>query len=238
MPFQLVLLRAEGQTAADEALCRRFGWQALPHCPLRLIPDVAAQACLPQQWQAADTVFWVSPGAVDAAAPLLARLPEKRHVAVGSATAGRLAQHGLAALYPPQGQDSEAVLALPHWQVPGRLLIVRGHGGRDWLGQQLQQRGWQVAYADIYRRAIQTLDWAPLQSRLATGTLRAVYVTTAGLADAWFAQMPADLCPQLKSLLYLSHHPRVAAALAGHGITRIRTGTLAQFLAASGEESA
>lgn len=76
--------------------------------------------------------------------------------AVGEATAGSLAAAGYPpALVPARRYDSEALLASPRLQrVAGqRIMIIRGEGGRTLLGDTLRQRGADVVYAEVYRRA-------------------------------------------------------------------------------------
>ena len=55
-----------------------------------------------------------------------------------------------------QESGSEAVLELPALgaeRVKGRtVLIVRGEGGRELLGQALEERGADVQYLEVYRR--------------------------------------------------------------------------------------
>jgi uroporphyrinogen-III synthase len=52
--------------------------------------------------------------------------------------------------------DSESVLALPAFQAPAvagrRVLILRGDGGRDLLGDTLRARGAEVEYLTCYHR--------------------------------------------------------------------------------------
>ncbi|TVP89257.1 MAG: uroporphyrinogen-III synthase [Pseudomonadaceae bacterium] len=77
--------------------------------------------------------------------------------AVGAGTAAPLIEYGLPVQYPQQGQDSEAVLALPVWdkllqQDRLRVLIWRGEGGREHLANQVRAAGGQVDYLELYRR--------------------------------------------------------------------------------------
>jgi uroporphyrinogen-III synthase len=68
----------------------------------------------------------------------------------------------------PAGRfDSESLLALPELEnLAGRqVLIVRGTGGRELLGNTLIERGARVAYADVYRRVLPDADPAPLLAR-------------------------------------------------------------------------
>jgi uroporphyrinogen-III synthase len=120
-----------------------------------------ARALLSESW---DIVLFVSRNAVeqalalagDASALRLARLG-----AVGRATAACMEQSGIAPqLVPPSGFDSESLLALPALtDVAGRrVLIVRGEGGRAMLGDTLTERGAEVAFAEVYRRALPQID--------------------------------------------------------------------------------
>lgn len=89
-------------------------------------------------------------------------------VAIGQRTAEELALWGFPAhIVPPSGFDSEALLSDPSLQqiVDRRILIVRGEGGRELLGNTLRERGARVEYAEVYRRIAarnnpdQLLDW-------------------------------------------------------------------------------
>lgn len=108
----------------------------------------------------ADLLFFASRNAVDYALPLLPGgvLPTRpRLAAVGQATAAALTAAGRAPDLVPAGRyDSESLLALPALQeLAGlRALIVRGEGGRPLLGETLRARGAEVAYAEVYRRAL------------------------------------------------------------------------------------
>lgn len=87
---------------------------------------------------------------------------------VGAATAAALAEHDLVASQPGGAMNSEALLALPEWQqVAGeRILIVRGVGGRDYLAEQLRQRGAQVDFLECYRRQAPALSPAELAEQV------------------------------------------------------------------------
>jgi uroporphyrinogen-III synthase len=93
--------------------------------------------------------------------------PRPQLAAVGRATATAMEQAGLAPdLVPDSGFDSESLLALPALQRAGgkRVLIVRGEGGRALLGETLTQRGAEVVYAEVYRRAAPDTDARALLS--------------------------------------------------------------------------
>ncbi len=84
--------------------------------------------------------------------------PQGLHIAaIGRATLAALEQYGWDAdLVPDSVFNSEALLALPELQdVSGkRIMIIRGEGGRELLGDTLCSRGAQVEYAEVYRRVL------------------------------------------------------------------------------------
>lgn len=214
----VLLLRPPQRLADDLAACAAAGCLGVPFSPMTIEAQNDALAQLPAQIAAADAVFWVSPSAVATAAWNFAdTLP---HIAVGAATARALRQAGAAQVFSPDtGNDSEAVMRLPIWdQLPSRatVLIVRGKGGRDALAHDLRGRGLNVVFAEIYRRCPQNVDWTLFQ----TLSPQYVWVTSAQVAQMLFAQTPAPLMQKLKSLLYLTHHPRIAAALQAQGVAR------------------
>jgi uroporphyrinogen-III synthase len=80
--------------------------------------------------------------------------------AVGSSTAARLSEAGVAAAI-PELASSEGLLAMPEFaEASGRsVLIVAGEGGRDVLACGLQARGASVQTLRAYRRqSIDRLD--------------------------------------------------------------------------------
>ncbi len=75
---------------------------------------------------------------------------------IGQGSAKALRDYGIQNVIAPQDRfDSEALLALPELQqVKGwRVLIFRGDGGRELLGNTLKARGAAVEYAACYQRA-------------------------------------------------------------------------------------
>lgn len=81
---------------------------------------------------------------------------ELRIATVGQGSARALRELGIAgAIAPTERFDSEGLLALPELQdVDGwRVIIFRGDGGRELLGDTLRARGAVVEYAACYRRS-------------------------------------------------------------------------------------
>jgi len=140
-----------------------------PAVAIEPIPTPAqARELLARRW---DLILFASRNAVTHALPLLPghRLPiEPRLGAIGAATAKTLSAAGRMPDLVPAGRfDSESLLALPELEnLAGRqVLIVRGTGGRELLGNTLIERGARVVYADVYRRVLPPTDPAPLLAR-------------------------------------------------------------------------
>ena len=103
--------------------------------------------------------IFISPNAVqygmEAIATAHAALP-KKVAAIGASSAQRLRELGVQnVLVPTLQSDSEALLALPELSdIQGqRVMILRGDGGRELLGDTLKARGAYVEYASCYQRS-------------------------------------------------------------------------------------
>ncbi|MBB5191912.1 uroporphyrinogen-III synthase [Silvimonas terrae] len=189
--------------------------------PVDLAPLDAALAELPQT----DLVIFVSPSAMDA---VMARWhqpwPAKVPVAVvGPGSERRALEYGMADVIAPARQfDSEGLLAEPrlHTLAGRKVLLFRGDGGRDILPAGLRERGAQLTLVSAYRRLPPAFDNARLGAELDAGCDAAV-VSSSEAAHYLFTQFEASYRKRLQSVLYFTPHPRIAAALAEHGATRI-----------------
>jgi uroporphyrinogen-III synthase len=136
--------------------------------------------------EAFDIAIFISPNAVNRAMNLiLARRgglpPGLRLACVGRGSARELKHFGVEqAIVPPGRFDSEALLELPALrEVAGaRIVIFRGDGGRELLGDTLAARGATVEYAECYRRTLPAADATPLLRRWARGEVNIVTVTS------------------------------------------------------------
>ena len=119
-----------------------------------------------------------------------ARAPQTRArmMAVGESTAAALEQAGFdAVLRPARGASSEALLAKT---VAGsRILIVRGEGGRQLLGDTLSKRGARVTYAEVYRRARPEVNGGGLARRGRNGGIDAIVITSLEGLENLFAML-------------------------------------------------
>lgn len=220
----MLIVRPSGRAKDDVETCRRAGWQAEVLSPIEIEADAAGLELLSEQYARADAVFWVSPTAVETAVPYL-NLSDgiKIHIAVGQGSRRALERYlGRTVIAPHDGNDSEAVLRLPVWNsLPegARVLFVRGHGGRDFLMNALQEKGFRTEMAEVYFRRHKPLNFQNFQ----TENIAAAYITSTELVRLLFGQLPPQFSRFFKSLLYFTHHPRIAEALKREGVCSVGT---------------
>lgn len=221
----VLLTRPAGRNETLSAALAVQGFSSL------VLPALSLQAqnLSEEQWQDPndfDLVLFVSSSAVNFYfAALQARGRSWPNnvllAAVGLATATRLrAQPGVssqAVLHPESAdslQDSEALWTVmePRLTQIKRVLIVRGHNGREWLGQQLESRGIQVQRLAIYQRS--PAQWSveqglQIRTSLQTGRL-AVLLSSSQSADAVFANVQSlGLMDVWARCAYVVIHPRI-----------------------------
>ncbi|HEY3073770.1 MAG TPA: uroporphyrinogen-III synthase [Burkholderiales bacterium] len=168
-----------------------------------------------------DLVIFVSPSAVRVALSGLAWPRGLAVAAIGSGTKRELERAGIApVIAPAAGADSEALLAAPDMQrVAGkRMLIVRGDGGRELLGDSLAARGARVAYAQCYRRVRPAIDTAPLLAAWRRGEVDAVTVLSAQALDNFIDMTGGALAAATPHFV---PHPRVAGHAESRGVREI-----------------
>lgn len=115
-------------------------------------------------------VIFISANAVQWGLPHLKKSAGQQIAAIGEGSARALGNQGWHVdLVADSGFTSEDFLALPALQASAltgkHILIVRGEGGREFLGETLRSRGAVVEYAEVYRRCQPQVDtqWlAPL----------------------------------------------------------------------------
>jgi uroporphyrinogen-III synthase len=186
----IVVTRPREQAGRLAALLEAAGARALVY-PAIEIADAAdpapAQRILERLGEF-DLAVFVSPTAVERAFRLVRAWPRGlRAAAVGQGSARTLERSGVRqVLAPVEGADSESLLALPELaRVDGkRIVVFRGEGGRELLGETLRSRGAAVEYAEVYRRAAPRLDLAPLLGEWRGGGVHAVTISSsAGLRN-------------------------------------------------------
>lgn len=197
--------------------------------PLPDSPELQGQlARLPQF----DLAIFISPSAVTHGLAAMRAAgdipPALKFAAVGQGSANALRRLGISRIIAPQDNfDSEALLALPELQaVQGwRVLIFRGNGGRELLGDTLAARGAEVEYATCYVRAKPALDPAGLLA----GGVDAITVTSSEALEHLWQAADEGSRARLAALALFAPHERIAA-------TARRLGWLHVVATAGGDE--
>ncbi len=207
----VVVTRPAGQAAHFATALSEAG--AIPvRFPVLEIRDIEDPAALLEaaiRLDSFDIAVFVSPNAIQRAlAVILARRAwpaSLRVVTIGKSSERELARHGIHdVISPPLRFDSEALLELPELiDVAGkRVIIFRGDGGRELLGDTLIARGARIEYLSCYRRGKPQTDPAPLLKLWEQGRLDAVTLTSSEglrnffdmvgrLGQAWLRKTPA-----------------------------------------------
>ena len=182
----IVVTRPAHQAALLAQMIRAAGGRVLlfPVIEIADIEDSSALDRLIDRLDEVDCVIFVSPNAVYKAMTLIKahRAPPSnlRYAAVGHGSVRELAKFGVSEVVAPARFASEALLALPEFaSVAGRRVVIfRGVGGRDLLGEALVARGAHVEYAECYRRVLPRADPSPLLAAWRASELNAVTVTS------------------------------------------------------------
>lgn len=173
-------------------------------------------------------VVFVSPNAVEHALSVMLRhrtwpagLPA---AGMGRSTEAALAGYGIADVIAPSERfDSESLLALPRLtDVRGwRVLVCRGDGGREVLGETLRARGASVDYLTCYRRQATQADPAPLLTLWQGDELAAVTLTSSE-GVRYFAERIGHLglAYWRKTPTFVSHQ-RIAEAVSDCGVQHV-----------------
>lgn len=132
-----------------------------------------------------DIAIFISPNAVNKAINLIhsrGELPQGLKIAaIGRKSALELERFGHPPdICPSRRFDSESLLALPEMLEvrDKRIVIFRGEGGREVLGDTLVERGARVVYANAYRRVKPSSDASQLMYHWSRGELDVVTVTS------------------------------------------------------------
>lgn len=192
------------------------------------IPDLQPLQGMIARLDQFDLAIFISPNAVNKAMNLIRaqrKLPTHLQIAaIGKGSAKVLAQFEVKdVISPKQGFDSEALLALPELNAvtDKRIVIFRGDGGREVLGDLLVQRGAQVEYAECYRRIKPQVDNGKLLYLWARNELNAITVTSSEVLRNLY-DLVGKLGQQwLKKTPVFVPHERIAEAARELGLQQV-----------------
>jgi uroporphyrinogen-III synthase len=224
----VLVTRPAAQASALAQAIQAAGGDAFvfPALAVEAVPVAALSAPLARLAEA-DIAIFISPSAARfgmAAIHSGGGLPSSVLVfAVGPGTARALQAQGVSGVVTPDGQDSEALLALPQLtDVAGkRVMIVRGVGGRALLADTLAARGAQVQFMECYRRVRPQADAAPLLARWREGRIDAVTVTSAETLENLAALLGEPGISLLSNTPLFAPHEKIAQAARRFGIAHV-----------------
>ena len=175
-----------------------------------------------------DLAVFISPNAVDRGMKVIrARRdwpPRLTAATIGKASEKALRRYGVARILTPPGRfDSEALLEMPDLaEVAGkRVVIFRGDGGRELLGDTLRGRGASVDYVECYRRARPKVDLGPLLRAWARGEIDGVTVSSSEGLRNLFEMLGTLGQSRLKQTPLFAPHERIAAYARALGCERV-----------------
>jgi uroporphyrinogen-III synthase len=217
----VVVTRPAGSGQTLKRRIRALGGTALSLPGIAVRADVdnaaAAKAALGAA-RTADMAIFVSPAAVRFAFALRPGLRFARDTevcAIGAATAGALARHGIRnILWPREQHNSEGLLALPQLQKLRGLgiVLVDAAGGRELLAQTLRARRARVSHIHVYRRTPPRLTRPQLAALELASTPLLTLLTSADALENLRAVLPLHLFARLAAGELIVSSERLAAA--------------------------
>lgn len=227
---RIVVTRPAGQNEGLAEMIRAEGGEPIVFPVLEILDldDTRGLVAAADRLDEYDLAVFISPNAVDKALNVIGARrgwPHRlRAATIGRASEKALARYGVTNVIAPSGRfDSEALLALPQLaDVQGwRVVVFRGDGGRELLGDTLRSRGATVEYVECYRRARPNADVEPLLKRWGRGEIDAVTVSSSEglrnlydmlgkLGQAWLKRTPL-----------LAPHARIAENARALGCERV-----------------
>ena len=172
-----------------------------------------------------EVVIFISSNAVNyafTAIPNFREIVSEKHtmVAVGSATAQTLRQHGMQQiLTPDDNSDSEGILELKALQHVKQkmILIIKGMGGRELLFDTLQERGADVHNIELYQRILpKDVDVAPL-----TEKIDLILFTSSEAVNNFLTLVSNSLQESLLACQTMVGHPKIAEKVSSLGFKKL-----------------
>ena len=174
-----------------------------------------------------DYAIFVSANAVEYGVPDARIWPARLAAfAPGPGTAEALAAVGIADVRIPQTTfDSEGLLELPELSAPNakRIVIFRGEGGREYLGDALAALGAEVDHVVCYRRSKPAGGAVGLKETFRDGHIDAVTVTSSEGLDNLWALCDAAARAAWRRCSTFVPHPRIASRAREIGLDVVET---------------
>ena len=227
----VLVTRPAHQAAHLAGLIESAGGRAILFPTLEIFDakDMGPLAAVIDRLEQFDLAIFISPNSVNKAMNLIRARREwpagLRCAAVGKGSGKELQRSGIGdVLVPPGKFDSEALLALPELQdVAGRKVVIfRGEGGRELLGEELTRRGAELVMVECYRRGKPVgADVGALLHQWARGEIDAITVTSGESMRNLF-DLVGKLGQQwLKKTPVFAFHENIAAVARELGVEQV-----------------
>lgn len=229
---RIVVTRPLAQAASSCRAIEALGGTALcfPLLAVGPVEDRSVFADVAPRLDDFDLAFFVSPNAVSFALDgLLAQRewpPHLRLATVGKGSERALTERGFRdVIAPATGFDSEAVLELPAFSADAvrgrRVLILRGDGGRDLLGETLVERGAHVEYLTCYHRFCPSICAEQLLGPVRRAEVDALLLTSSEGVRNLVTLVGDEGMRLLQQLPVFVPHPRIAAQCTACGLEKV-----------------
>jgi uroporphyrinogen-III synthase len=227
---RIVVTRPAGQNEGLVDLIRAEGGEAIVFPVLEILDleDLRSLAGAADRLDTYDLAVFISPNAVEKSMSVVRARREwparLRAAAVGHASEKALRRFGIADVIAPAGRfDSEALLELPELaDVAGRRIVIfRGDGGRELLGDTLRSRGATVDYVECYRRARPNTDTGPLLRAWGRGEVDAVTISSSEGLRNLFDMLGKQGAQWLERTPLFAPHARIAESARALGCERV-----------------
>ncbi len=229
----ILITRPAHQSASLAARVGAAGGEAIlfPALAIAGLDDPAPLRALVARLAGFDWAIFVSPNAasrgLDSIRAHGAWPPGLRAAAVGRSTVRELNRQGIEQVVAPhQRFDSEGLLDCPELaQVAGRRIVIfRGDGGRETLGDTLVARGATVEYAACYRRVLPAVEpsaCAALLARWTRGDVQAVTAASTETLANLFTLLGAEGAARVRATPAFVPHARIAEAARALGVATV-----------------
>jgi uroporphyrinogen-III synthase len=224
----VIVTRPARQAGAFAQKLAVMGARPIVFSAIVILPpdDAAALAAAHAMLSRCYAAVFVSANAAEYGVPPSAWPADVKAFAPGPGSASALTDLGVPDVqFPAARHDSEGLLALPALaDVNGRRIVIfRGDGGRDVLGDTLRARGALVDYVACYRRAPPTAGAQGLAEILRRHEAHALTLTSSEGAGNLCNVLDAGSFAILRSLPAFAPHPRIAAHARELGLDGIET---------------
>ncbi len=146
-------------------------------------------------------------------------------IAVGSATAAALQQHGIQVHHVPDIADSEHLLALDCLQSVHKqtILLIKGRDGRPLIAETLTSRGARIIPVPVYQRDLPAVSQEVIDSLWQDTAVDIILFTSEQAMHNLFALLPEEGRSWLRNMPCLVIGNRLADAASALGIKTILT---------------